>query len=96
MPLKRSDAHQPSIEWDIYTVRFPLTDGNENIIWGEVSDLALRERAFRDELKNDLEKRALFDHYRLMLEGLASELFDEGRYRNKHGRTVVRVPNGRL
>ncbi len=93
MPLKRGNAHQPSIEWDTYTVRFPLTDGDEHIIWGEVSDIALRERAFRDELQNDLGKRALFDHYRPVLERLARDLFDEGKYQNKHGRTVVRVPD---
>jgi hypothetical protein len=76
MPLRRSTDHQPIIDLDILTVRFPLTDGKQ-IVWGEVSDLALRERAIRDEVKDGLEKRALFDRYRSVLEMLASDLFDD-------------------
>jgi hypothetical protein len=96
MPLRRSTDHQPIIDLDILTVRFPLTDGKQ-IVWGEVSDLALRERAIRDEVKDGLEKRALFDRYRSVLEMLASELFDDRKSMTAaDGATVVRVTNGML
>jgi hypothetical protein len=68
-------------------------------MWGEVSDLALRERAMRDEVTgvDKLAKSALFDRYRDLLEKLASELFDEGKYGTApDGAMVVRVPNGRF
>jgi hypothetical protein len=53
MPLRRSNNHQPSFV-DIQNIRFPLTDDGKRIIWGQVSDLALRERAMRDEVKRRL------------------------------------------
>jgi hypothetical protein len=97
MPLSRVNTREPIIGLDIHSVRFPLTDG-KNLIWGEVSDLALRERAMRDEVKTGLEKRALFERYRQILEGLASELFDEGKLTEDKslGVLLVRVPNGSL
>jgi hypothetical protein len=97
MPLSRVNSREPIIGLDIHSVRFPLTDG-KTLIWGEVSDLALRERAMRDEVKTGLEKRALFERYRQILEGLASELFDEGKLTEDKslGVLVVRVPNGSL
>ena len=95
MPLRRDPNHQPIAESDLQTVRFPLTDGSQ-LVWGEVSDLALRERAARDKLK-PLEKRALLEHYRKILEKAASQLFDEGKFgKAADGATVVRVPAGRL
>jgi hypothetical protein len=87
------------VELDILTVRFPMMDGEGKLVWGEVSDLALRERAMRDGVKGEdkLLKRVLFEHYRQLLEALASELFDEGKYATaSDGAIVVRVPNGRL
>jgi Protein of unknown function (DUF1488) len=97
MPLSRVNSREPIIGLDIQSVRFPLTDG-KRLIWGEVSDLALRERAMRDEVKTGLEKQALFERYRQLLEGLASELFDEGKFAEDKllGILVVRVPNDRL
>ena len=56
----------------------------------------MRERGIRDELKVGLEKRALFERYPAILEMLASELYDEGKYHTENDVTVVRVPNGRL
>jgi hypothetical protein len=52
----------------------------------------------RDKVKTGLEKRALFERYRQILEGLASELFDEGKLTEDKslGVLVVRVPNGSL
>ena len=99
MPLRRDNKHEPIVDLDILTARFPLTtpDGKE-VIWGEVSDFALREAAMRDGKQEGLEKHALFEHYRPILEGLASELYDEGKYGKdaSTGMLVVRVPNGRL
>jgi hypothetical protein len=96
MPLRREKAFYPMVDLDRDTVRFPLTDGTQ-LIWGEVSDLALRECAMRDEIKTGLEKRQLFELYRQILEVLASELFDEGKSgKATDGALVVRVPNGRL
>jgi hypothetical protein len=97
MPLSRVNSREPIIKIDIQSVRFPLTDG-KSLIWGEVSELALRERAVRDEIKTGLEKWALFERYRQILEELASELFDEGKMTEDKtlGVLVVRVPNGKL
>ena len=83
--LKRSAAPLRSVD-------------GKSLIWGEVRELALRERAMRAEIKTSLEKRALFERYRQILEGLVSELFDEGKLtRDKLlGVLVVRVPNGKL
>ena len=94
MPLTRVNIREPVIGLDIQSVRFPLTDG-KSLIWGEVSSLALRERAMRDEVKTGLEKRALFDRYRQILEQLASELFDDGKSGKEEstGTLVVRIPN---
>jgi hypothetical protein len=36
---------------------------DDNIIWGEVSEHALRERAFREKVKAAFDKAALFEHY---------------------------------
>jgi hypothetical protein len=99
MPLSRDHARSPIVDLDILTVRFPMIDGARKSIWGEVSDLALRERAITDGVtgEDNLLKRALFERYRSMLELLASELFDEGKYGTpSDGATVVRVPNGRF
>jgi hypothetical protein len=97
MPLSRVNTREPIIKIDIQNVRFPLTDG-KSLIWGEVSELALRERAMRDGIKTGLEKWALFERYRQILEGLASELFDDGKLAEDKslGVLVVRVPNGKL
>ncbi len=93
MPLSRVNSREPIIKIDIQSVRFPLTDG-KSLIWGEVSELALRDRAMRDEINAGLEKWALFERYRQTLEGLASELFDEGKLTEDKslGVLVVRVP----
>jgi hypothetical protein len=97
MPLSRVNSREPIIKVDIQSVRFPLTDG-KSLIWGEVSELVLRERAVRDEVKTGLEPWALFERYRQILESLASELFDEGELTEDKslGVLVVRVPNGKL
>ena len=96
MPLRRAVFQKPVTELDIHTVRFPLAD-RDKLVWGEVSDTALRERAMLDEIKTGLEKAALFERYRVMLEMLASELYDEGkRFTQPDGTIVVRVPNGRF
>lgn len=96
MPLRRAIFLEPITDLDISTVRFPMIDGDK-VVWGEVSDFALRERAMRDEVKTGLEKKALFERYRTFLEMLASELYDEERRQvDPDGTTVVRVPNGRL
>jgi hypothetical protein len=80
------------------TVRFPLTDAGNDLIWGEVRDFVLRQRPTQDGLREGLEKRALFERYRPMLEMLASGLFDEGKFQRDEstGKLVVRVPYGRL
>ena len=96
MPLRRAIIREPIVELDINSVRFPLLDG-EKLVWGEVSDHALRERAMRDEIKTGLEKAALFARYRTLLEMLASELYDENkRFTEPDGTIVVKVPNGRF
>ena len=83
MPLRRAVGLEPITDLDISTVRFPMVDdkGKSKTVWGEVSDLALRERAMQDEVKTGLEKKALFEQYRELLEGLASELYDEDKYK---------------
>jgi hypothetical protein len=80
MPLRRAVLQQeprfdhPSI------IRFPMIDGEcpSEIVWGEVSDFILRARAVRDG-KEGLLRRKLFEQYRLTLEGLASEAYDDER-----------------
>jgi hypothetical protein len=94
MPLRRAVFREPIVDLDVHSVRFPLADGDQ-LVWGEVSDLALRERGIRDEIKTGLEKAALFERYRVLLEMLASELYDEGkRITHPDGTIVVKVPNG--
>jgi hypothetical protein len=93
MPLRRAFFHNPITDLDIHSVRFPLADGDK-LVWGEVTDHALRERALRDEIKTGLEKAALFERYRVMLEMLAGELYDAGKWlAQPDGTIVVRVPN---
>jgi hypothetical protein len=95
MPLRRAVFREPITDLDIATVRFPMADGDK-LVWGEVSDLALRERAMRDGVRTGLEKKALFERYRNFLEGLASEAYDTGHGEDKDGTVVVRVTNGML
>jgi hypothetical protein len=97
MPLRQNTSREPIVELDIQTVRFPLTRDGTDIVWGEVSDHALRERAMQDGIRQGLEKRELFNRYRQLLEMLASELFDEGKFvTDASGNVIVLVPNGRL
>jgi hypothetical protein len=87
------------IELDLLDVHFPMVDVtyDSKVVWGEVSEHALRERAFRDKVKASLGKAALFAHYRALIEGLTSELYDKGIYeRWPDGRVTVRVTNGML
>ena len=97
MPLRRARTVEPMVDLDLLSVRFPMVDAKSpasQIVWGEVTDFALRERAAADGVTTGLEKAALFERYRLTLEGLASELFDEGRqFNDASGMVVVRVVN---
>ena len=98
MPLRRNNSLEPLLDADVHSVRFPLTnDEAGEIVWGEVSHMALLARASRDGLTDGLQKAALFERYRDALEGLASELFDDGRFSAApDGTTVVRILNGLL
>jgi len=98
MPLRRNNSVEPVLDAGGDCVRFPLTnDEAGEIVWGEVSHLALRARASRDGLASGMQTAALFDQHRETLEALASELFDEGRFSTTpDGVAIVRILNGIL
>jgi hypothetical protein len=90
---------KPSIALELEMISFPMVDvaDDSKVVWGKVSDLALRERAMRDGVKTGLEKQALFERYRQDLEMLASEAYDDRHFVNEpDGTIVVRVTNGML
>jgi hypothetical protein len=96
MPLRRAINFKPVIELDLLNIHFPMVDvaDDSKVVWGHVSEHALRKRAFRDKVKANLDKAGLFDNYRAILEGLASQLYDEGKYQRWPDRGVsVRVTN---
>jgi hypothetical protein len=95
MPLIPNSSREPITDFDILSIRFPLSDGDKSV-WGEVSEHALRERAAQDGVSG-LNKMELFERYRPKLEKLASDLYDEGKhFTATDGAVVVRVPNGVL
>jgi hypothetical protein len=99
VPLRRAVALKPSFQTDPLNVRFPMVDleDKSKVVWAQVSDLVLRDRAFRDRVKIGLDKASLFAQYRIRIEELASDLYDQGAYRVwPDGMITVRIPNGML
>lgn len=91
MPLRRA-VFQDAVDFsNPARIRFPLTEHGATVIWGEITDAELRRRAITHGLPG-LNRRALFDRYRLLLEVFASEAFDDGRTAaSSDGATVVAV-----
>jgi hypothetical protein len=95
MPLRRAAYHEPIV--DKFHIRFPMLDDGDNLVWGEVSDYALRQRASLDGIESSLEKAALFERYRSLIEKRASEFHDQGKtFVAPAGTRFVQVPTGTL
>lgn len=87
MPLRRAVLQDAPNFTHPVRIRFPMTEDGGAVIWGEIKDEVLRRRAITDGIPG-LEREALFDRYRNMLEALASEAFDEG--------SAAKAPDGAM
>jgi len=93
--LERDDRLEVMDDIDLQTLRFPMRDGAE-IVWAQVSVLALRERAIRDGLPENLTRREMFDRLRTACEEVASQMYASGHTAAAGPYKVVVIPNGRL
>jgi len=97
MPLRRATYHEPILDESIFHIRLPMLDDHDRLVWVEISDYALRQRAMLDGAKTDLGKSALFERYRTLIEKRASEHYDQGKaIARSDGTRFVQVPTGVL
>jgi hypothetical protein len=90
MPLTRHETFHVFEDAARKEFVFPMVTGKK-AVFGLISFVALRDRAMRDALANDISDRLLFDRYREIIEYVASSEFDVGHAEEANGVTEVRV-----